>query len=271
MLLSLMLDIFTKYIFLPNQQAAPEGSQISSHNQYSMQPQSTLQRLDSQYDHETTVNGQTLRSDYSDVNNYLSGVQTQQTLHQISSQVNGALRFYSPGHNNETKVNNVKSSANNMLDSQELHMGEFSSNDDKSSVEVPNNVHYSTESMTGTVSDTILTESCVAEGHNAYAVGKSVEVISLMKRYLIACMVHTIPPRGLVLRYTDCQVKGFTQFILAVMKSNEKSGLLDDNEARDLWCQFLPPSRMLPFGCKIIKKLYPSFKWRKGKDRSVNI
>ncbi|KAF3681561.1 hypothetical protein FXO38_01651 [Capsicum annuum] len=148
------------------------------------------------------------------------------------------------------QVNNVKSSANNMLDSQELHMGEFSSNADKSSVEVPNNVHYSTESMTGTVSDTILTESCVAEGHNAYAVGKSVEVISLMKRYLIACMVHTIPPRGLVLRYADCQVKGFTQFILAVMKSNEKSGLLADNEARDLWRQFLPPSRMLPFGCK---------------------
>ncbi|PHT50360.1 hypothetical protein CQW23_10107 [Capsicum baccatum] len=205
MLLSLMLDIFTQYIFLPNQQAAPEGSQISSHNQYSMQPQSTLQRLNSQYDHETTVNGQTLHSDYSDVNvnqgiemqdagfqlqelqfmdkNYLSGVQTQQSLHRISSQVNGALRLNSPRHNNETEVNNVKSSANNILESQELHMREFILNIDKSSVEVSNNVHNSTESVTGTVSDTVLTESCAAKGHNAYAVGKSVEVISWMKRH----------------------------------------------------------------------------------------
>ncbi|KAF3654947.1 hypothetical protein FXO38_14895 [Capsicum annuum] len=225
MLLSPMLDIFTQYIFLPNQQAAPESSQISSHNQYSMQPLSTLQRSDSQYDQETTVNGQTLPSDYSDVNelqfmdkNYLSGVQTQQSLHQNFLQVNGALRLDSPGHNNETEVNNVNSSANNMLESQELHMGEFSLNADKLSVEVPNNVHNSTESITGTVSDTVLIESCVAEGHNAYAI--------------------------------DCQVKGFTQLILAVMKSNEKFGPLADNEARDLWRQFLPPSRMLPFGCK---------------------
>ncbi|KAM3363100.1 hypothetical protein P3S68_017954 [Capsicum galapagoense] len=156
-----------------------------------MQPQSTLQRSNFQYNHETTVNGQTLRSDYSDVN-VNQGIemqdtgfqlQTQQSLHQISSQVNGALRLNSPGHNNETEVNNVNSSANNMLESQELHMGEFSSNADKSSVEVLNNVHNSTESMTDTLSDTILIESCVAEGHNTYAVSKSLEVISLMKRH----------------------------------------------------------------------------------------
>ncbi|PHT30190.1 hypothetical protein CQW23_30222 [Capsicum baccatum] len=191
MLLSLMLDIFTQYIFLPNQQATPEDSQISSHNQYFMQPQSTLQRLNSQYDHETTVNGKTLRSDYSDVNVNQEiemqdagfQLQTQHSLHQISSQVNGALRLNSPRHNNETEVNNVNSSTNNMLESQELHIGEFSSNADKSSVEVSNNVHNSTESVTGTVSDTALTESCVTEGHNAYAVGKLVEVISWMKRH----------------------------------------------------------------------------------------
>lgn len=36
--------------------------------------------------------------------NYLSGVQTHQTLHQISSQFNGALRLDSHEHNNETEV-----------------------------------------------------------------------------------------------------------------------------------------------------------------------
>lgn len=206
----------------PNQQAAPEGSQISSHNQYSLQPQSTLPRSDSQYDHETTVNGQTLRSDYGDVNvnqgietqdpgvpasseegqelqsvdkNYLSGVQTQQTLHQISSQFNGALRLDSHEHNNETEVNNVNSSTNYMLESQGLRIGEFSSNADKSSAEVPNNVHNSTESVTDTVSGTVLTETYVAGGQkNAYAVGKSVEVNLLDEKALLACIVRTIPP-----------------------------------------------------------------------------
>lgn len=206
----------------PNQQAAPEGSQISSHNQYSLQPHSTLPRSDSQYDHETTVNGQTLRSDYSDVNvnqgietqdpvvpasteegqelqsvdkNYLSGVQTQQTLHQISSQFNGALRLDSHAHNNETEVNNVNSSANYMLESQGLRMGEFSLNADKLSAEVPNNVHNSTESVTDTVSDAVLIETYVAGGQkNAYAVGKSLEVNFLDEKALLACIVRTIPP-----------------------------------------------------------------------------
>lgn len=31
---------------------------------------------------------------------------------------------------------------------------------------------------------------------------------------------------------------------------DEKSGLPADNEARDLWLKFLPPNRVLPFGCK---------------------
>lgn len=32
---------------------------------------------------------------------------------------------------------------------------------------------------------------------------------------------------------------------------DEKSGLPADNEARDLWLKFLPPSRVLPFDCKV--------------------
>ncbi|KAI5588169.1 hypothetical protein BDE02_05G078800 [Populus trichocarpa] len=31
---------------------------------------------------------------------------------------------------------------------------------------------------------------------------------------------------------------------------DEKAGLAPDNEARDIWLQFLPPGRVLPFGCK---------------------
>ncbi|CAN4085645.1 unnamed protein product [Withania somnifera] len=200
----------------PNQQAAPEGSQISSHNPYSLQPQSTLPRSDSQYDHEITVNGQTLRSDYGDANvsqgigtqdpgapasseegqelqsmdkNYISSVQT------ISSQFNGALRLDSHEHKNETEVNNANCSANYMLESQGLRMGDFSSNADKSSAEVPNNVHSSMESLPGTVSGTVLTETYASEGQkNAYAVGKSAEFNLLDEKALLACIVRTIPP-----------------------------------------------------------------------------
>ncbi|PON63807.1 Alanine-tRNA ligase, class IIc [Trema orientale] len=32
---------------------------------------------------------------------------------------------------------------------------------------------------------------------------------------------------------------------------DEKAGLAPDNEARDIWLQFLPPGHVLPFGCKI--------------------
>ncbi|XP_049349128.1 uncharacterized protein LOC125813718 isoform X3 [Solanum verrucosum] len=200
----------------PNQQAAPEGSQISNHNQYTLQPQSTLPRSDSQYDHETTVNGQSLLNVNQGIEtqdsvvpassedgqelqsvdkNYLSGVQTHQTLHQISSQFNGALRLDSHEHNNETEVNNVNSSANYMLESQGLRMGEFSLNADKSSAEISNNVHNATESVMDTVSSAVLTETYVAGGQkNAYAVGKSAEVNLLDEKALLACIVRTIPP-----------------------------------------------------------------------------
>ena len=32
---------------------------------------------------------------------------------------------------------------------------------------------------------------------------------------------------------------------------DEKLGLPADNEARDIWLQYIPPARVLPFGCKV--------------------
>lgn len=93
------------------------------------------------------------------------------------------------------QVNNVNSSANYILESQGLRMGEFSSNADKSSAEVPNNVHNSTESVTDTVSGAVLAEPYIAGGQkNVYAVGKSAEVNLLDEKALLACIVRTIPP-----------------------------------------------------------------------------
>lgn len=32
---------------------------------------------------------------------------------------------------------------------------------------------------------------------------------------------------------------------------DEKAGLVADDEARNIWLKFLPPGRVLPFGCKV--------------------
>jgi len=32
---------------------------------------------------------------------------------------------------------------------------------------------------------------------------------------------------------------------------DDKAGLAPDLEARDIWLKFLPPGRVLPFGCKV--------------------
>lgn len=32
---------------------------------------------------------------------------------------------------------------------------------------------------------------------------------------------------------------------------DEKAGLAPDTEARDIWLNFLPAKRVLPFGCKV--------------------
>lgn len=37
---------------------------------------------------------------------------------------------------------------------------------------------------------------------------------------------------------------------------DESAGLVPDSEARDIWLKFLPPSRVLPFGCKVFLFLF---------------
>ncbi|KAI4384132.1 hypothetical protein MLD38_009897 [Melastoma candidum] len=40
------------------------------------------------------------------------------------------------------------------------------------------------------------------------------------------------------------------RFYATYFGGDEKAGLAPDNEARDIWLKFLPPERVLPFGCK---------------------
>jgi hypothetical protein len=41
------------------------------------------------------------------------------------------------------------------------------------------------------------------------------------------------------------------RFYATYFGGDEKLGLAPDAEARDLWLKFLPPGRVLPFGCKV--------------------
>ncbi|PHU06789.1 hypothetical protein BC332_23278 [Capsicum chinense] len=106
----------------------------------------------------------------------------------------------------------------------------------KSSVKVPNNVHNSTESVTDTVSDIVLTKTYDAKGHNAYVVGKSVEVNLLHEKTLLACIVRTIQSgSGGRISISSMVYRLPSERIYATYFGNyEKSGLPADNEARGL-------------------------------------
>lgn len=41
------------------------------------------------------------------------------------------------------------------------------------------------------------------------------------------------------------------RFYATYFGGDKESGLVADNEARDIWLRFLPPERVLPFGCKV--------------------
>lgn len=41
------------------------------------------------------------------------------------------------------------------------------------------------------------------------------------------------------------------RFYATYFGGDEKAGLAPDNEARDIWLKYLPPERVLPFGCKV--------------------
>jgi hypothetical protein len=53
--------------------------------------------------------------------------------------------------------------------------------------------------------------------------------------------------------FIDIQVYKLPEdrFYATYFGGDEKLGLAPDNEARDLWLKFLPPGRVLPFGCKV--------------------
>ncbi|KAF5947474.1 hypothetical protein HYC85_013431 [Camellia sinensis] len=204
-----------------NQQAASEGLQVPTHDQYpSSQTDQSLLRPDTNYDYEVSVNGQAIHPDYLDVHasqgmepdtvitasvpegqvleqvdkSYLVAPQPQQSLQHISSQFREALRIDSLSQDSETKEKTITSSTNHGLEVQEFITEQASSANTPSSETPITRVNFSETTMnnaTGVVSS----ESFVSSGEkNVHPGGKTSETALLDERSLLACIVRTIPP-----------------------------------------------------------------------------
>lgn len=70
--------------------------------------------------------------------------------------------------------------------------------------------------------------------------------------YLFGTSIQT-PPNLLIYSFFLSQVYKLPKdrFYATYFGGDEKLGLAPDAEARDTWLQFLPPGRVLPFGCKV--------------------
>ncbi|KAJ9551584.1 hypothetical protein OSB04_015629 [Centaurea solstitialis] len=63
-----------------------------------------------------------------------------------------------------------------------------------------------------------------------------------------------VPPRSLLNKLLPIPLSHYQTIMfinyLVIEYGDEKVGLPPDNEARDIWLKYLPPKRVLPFGCK---------------------
>ncbi|GMP24992.1 hypothetical protein CsSME_00002063 [Camellia sinensis var. sinensis] len=209
--------------YLPHGQASSQDSQVPTHNQYPpSQTDQNLLRSDTSFDHEVSVNGQAIPSDYLDVRvsqemepdavipssaeegqvleqvdkSYLVAPQPEQSLQHISSQFHDALRLDPLPQNNETKDRTLTALTKHGLEGQGFNTEQSSSPANAPSSETPiDHVNFSEISMkaTGAVSS----EASVSSGlKNTHAGGKASEIALLDERSLLACIVRTLPPRS---------------------------------------------------------------------------
>ncbi|VFQ80962.1 unnamed protein product [Cuscuta campestris] len=189
----------------PNQQVAPDGSELSSHNQSSLQTDSTLLRSNSSYQYETSVNGNGFHSEHPDANiiheiespdsvAHSNEGEQKQTLQYISSQIHNGLRLDPNEQKNEFQVDGVNSSSIPGIESQGSMIGEITSPAEYSPLNILEQASNSNEKVTNSSANTTLPESMVSMGQkNAYPVNPA-EPILLDEQSLLACIVRTIPP-----------------------------------------------------------------------------
>ncbi|KAG6753595.1 hypothetical protein POTOM_041577 [Populus tomentosa] len=204
-----------------NGQAVTESAQLPAQNQLaSSEVDHNLMSSDGKYDYERSVNGHEFHPDYLDVHisqgaepdsvissstgesqviesidrGYLANPQPEQSLQEISSQFNDALRLNLPERNTETKDQNVLNFNNH---GQALMEEQASSAASVSLSETSThsvNVNETTiNNGTAAVSTKALISSDLT---NMVTGGKTSESPLLDERSLLTCIVRTIPAGG---------------------------------------------------------------------------
>ncbi|KAF3432755.1 hypothetical protein FNV43_RR23857 [Rhamnella rubrinervis] len=213
-----------------NQQAVSEGVQIST--QISTQAELTqsqadqnLMRSDENYNYEMSVNGQTLPTEYLDVQisqgtepdsvissssgepqvlesidrGFLVAPQTDKDLQQISSQFHGSLRLESLQQHNETKVQeqNIVASMDGGLEDQTLTIEQPTPTSNTSPSDTSIHSVNLEKTAVNNATGRVLHEAFVSTGQtNSLAVGRTSEIALLDERSLLTCIVRTIPAGG---------------------------------------------------------------------------
>ncbi|KAG6752619.1 hypothetical protein POTOM_042641 [Populus tomentosa] len=204
-----------------NGQAVTESAQSPAQNQLaSSEADHNLMSSDGKYDYERSVNGHEFHPDYLDVHisqgaepdsvissstgesqviesidrGYLANPQPEQSLQEISSQFNDALRLNLPERNTETKDQNVLNFNNHgqALMEEQASSAASASLSETSTHSV--NVNETTiNNGTAAVSTKALISS---EQTNMVTGGKTSESPLLDERSLLTCIVRTIPAGG---------------------------------------------------------------------------
>ncbi|KAL9372053.1 hypothetical protein Peur_034297 [Populus x canadensis] len=204
-----------------NGQAVTESAQLPAQNQLaSSEVDHNLMSSDGKYDYERSVNGHEFHPDYLDVHisqgaepdsvissstgesqviesidrGYLVNPQPEQSLQEISSQFNDALRLNPPERNTETKDQNVLNFNNHgqALMEEQASSAASASLSETSTHSV--NVNETTiNNGTAAVSTKALISS---EQTNMVTGGKTSETPLLDERSLLTCIVRTIPAGG---------------------------------------------------------------------------
>uniref|UniRef100_A0A6P3ZJJ5 uncharacterized protein LOC107414965 isoform X1 n=1 Tax=Ziziphus jujuba TaxID=326968 RepID=A0A6P3ZJJ5_ZIZJJ len=208
-----------------NQQAVSDGVQISSQTELAQsQADQNLMRSDENYNYEMSVNGQTLPTDYLDVQisqgteadsaissstgeaqvlesidrGYLVAPQTDKDMQKISSQFHSSLILESLQQNSETKVQeqNVPSPVDGGLEDQAL-IAEPTSAPNTSPRDASIHAVNLDKSSVNNATGAVLPEAFVSTGQiNTLTVGRTSEIALLDERSLLTCIVRTIPAGG---------------------------------------------------------------------------
>ncbi|KAJ6764668.1 hypothetical protein OIU74_023531 [Salix koriyanagi] len=204
-----------------NGQAVTENAPLPTQNQLApSQADHNLMSSDGKYDYERSVNGQEFHPDYLDVHisqgaepdsviststgesqviesidrGYLVNPQPEQSLQEISSQFNDALRLHPPEQNTETKDQNVLNFNNH---SQALMEEQASPAASASLSETSTHSVNVNETTINNGTAAVPTKALISSEQTSMVTGgKTFETPLLDERSLLTCIVRTIPAGG---------------------------------------------------------------------------